>query len=79
MTDGVSIDLDASCVYLDEKLQPIDTVHFRKLQSDDGALVHSGDQRVGNAAGDDESIRVRPPPISNDSLVFSSFGCLSTS
>ena len=63
MTNGLSIDLDASCVYLDEKLQPIDTVYFGKLRSDDGALVHSGDQRVGDAAGDDESIRVRSAPI----------------
>ena len=59
VTNGHSIDLDASCVYLDEGLQPIDTVDFAKLQSDDGALVHSGDERVGDAAGDDESIRVR--------------------
>ena len=63
VTDGLSIDLDASCVYLDKKLQPIDTVYFCKLRSDDGALVHSGDEVAGDAAGDDESIRVRSAPI----------------
>mmetsp|Transcript_29639 Transcript_29639/g.38206 ORF Transcript_29639/g.38206 Transcript_29639/m.38206 type:complete len:238 (+) Transcript_29639:1258-1971(+) len=56
VTNGVDIDLDASCVWLDSKLQPIDTVWFQKLKSRDGAMKHGGDEREGDEEGDDESI-----------------------
>ena len=58
VTGGQNIDLDASCVYLDASLQPIDTVWFRQLRSGDGAVQHMGDEREGDAVGDDESIKV---------------------
>jgi tellurium resistance protein TerZ len=56
VTNGVDIDLDASCVWLDSNLQPIDTVWFQKLRSADGSMQHCGDEREGDAVGDDESI-----------------------
>lgn len=56
VTNGVEIDLDASCIWLDDNLQPIDTVWFQKLASNDGAMQHGGDEREGDAKGDDEKI-----------------------
>jgi tellurium resistance protein TerZ len=58
VTNGVNIDLDASCVFLDKAFQVVDQVWFRQLRSKDGAMVHQGDEREGDEAGDDESIKV---------------------
>ncbi|WP_347902881.1 TerD family protein [Pseudomonas purpurea] len=52
------IDLDASCILLDESKKPVDLVWFRQLMSRDGAIRHSGDNRTGEGAGDDETIFV---------------------
>ncbi|MEB0041301.1 MULTISPECIES: TerD family protein [unclassified Pseudomonas] len=52
------IDLDASCIVLDGDKKPIDLVWFRALQSNDGSIKHSGDNRTGEGDGDDESIAV---------------------
>lgn len=57
MTGGKPIDLDASCVFLDKSLCPVDTVSFQKLRSSDGAVVHQGDEREGDEDGDDETIQ----------------------
>jgi tellurium resistance protein TerZ len=58
ITNNKSIDLDASAICLDENLQKIDLVYFRHLSSNDGAIVHSGDERHGASAGDDETINI---------------------
>ncbi|MBX9406874.1 TerD family protein [Pseudomonas baetica] len=58
MGNGGEIDLDASCILLDASLQPIDLVWFRQLKSQDGSIQHSGDNRTGEGAGDDETIHV---------------------
>jgi len=55
---GKTIDLDASCICLDAELQCVDKVWYKQLQSDDGGIVHSGDQRRGDAVGDDECIAI---------------------
>ncbi|WP_297833878.1 TerD family protein [Pseudomonas sp.] len=52
------IDLDASCIVLDADKKPVDLVWFRALQSTNGAIKHSGDNRTGEGDGDDESITV---------------------
>lgn len=52
------IDLDASCILLDDSHQPIDLVWFRQLKSNDGSIQHSGDNRTGEGDGDDETISV---------------------
>jgi len=72
MKDGPPIDLDASCVVFDAAKNLIDTVWFRQLASKDGSIVHSGDNRTGAGAGDDEQIVVdltRVPP-QMQTLVF---------
>lgn len=55
---GSSIDLDASCVLLDQSGNKIDAIWFRKLTSSCKSVVHSGDNLTGEGDGDDETIRV---------------------
>jgi len=55
---GEAVDLDASCACLDREGNQIDAVWFRKLVSTDGAIRHSGDNRTGEGAGDDETLSV---------------------
>ena len=55
---GGSIDLDASCLMFDASNQMVDQVWFQKLQSNDGSIRHSGDNRTGAGDGDDETINV---------------------
>ncbi|WP_339407583.1 TerD family protein [Pseudomonas helleri] len=58
LNSDTAIDLDASCILLDSSKQPLDLVWFRQLKSNDGSIVHSGDNRTGEGDGDDESIQV---------------------
>ncbi|MBC7541830.1 MAG: TerD family protein [Candidatus Sericytochromatia bacterium] len=55
---GGSVDLGASCVLFDEAGKMVDTVWFQQLQSKDGSIVHTGDNRTGDGDGDDEQIIV---------------------
>lgn len=55
---GGDIDLDASVVVFDANRQPIDAIYFGKLRSDDGAILHTGDNLTGEGDGDDESVKV---------------------
>lgn len=69
-----SVDLDASCLMFDENGKSVDAVWFRQLKSQDGSIVHTGDNRTGagDGDGDDEQIIVdlsRVPPQVK-SLVF---------
>ncbi len=67
-----SIDLDASCILLDEKKQLVDNVWFSQLRSKDGSIQHTGDNLTGAGEGDDEQIIVNlnavPPQVNY--LVF---------
>ncbi len=67
-----SIDLDASCILFDTNKQPVDAIWFRQLQSKDGSIVHTGDNRTGAGEGDDEVINVdlSRVPANVQSLVF---------
>jgi tellurium resistance protein TerZ len=67
-----SVDLDASCVMFDEQNRPVDVVWFRQLKSQDGSIVHTGDNRTGAGDGDDEQIIVdlSRVPANVRSLVF---------
>ncbi|WP_455233146.1 TerD family protein [Geopseudomonas aromaticivorans] len=58
LSSDAAIDLDASCIVLDAGKQPLDLVWFRQLKSNCGKIVHSGDNRTGEGAGDDETIAV---------------------
>jgi tellurium resistance protein TerZ len=67
-----SVDLDASCVLFDETGKIKDAVWFVQLQSKDGSIVHTGDNRTGDGDGDDEQIIVDLTRVPADvkSLVF---------
>src|SRR3712207_6226763 len=69
---GKDIDLDASCVVLDEARNEIEAVWFKKLRSADGSIVHTGDNLTGEGEGDDESIVVELDKLSDrvQTLVF---------
>lgn len=77
VTNGVSIDLDASAICLDSNMELVDKVYFGNLQSNDHAIQHAGDQRSGDSAGDDETISVSlqmlNPRITYIGFVISSF------
>jgi tellurium resistance protein TerZ len=70
--DNDSIDLDASCLLFDESGNMVDAVWFRQLRSKDGSIQHTGDNRTGEGAGDDEQIKVdlSALPATVKSLVF---------
>jgi len=51
------IDLDASAVLFADH-QPVDIAFFNHLRSNDGSVMHTGDNRTGAGDGDDESIMV---------------------
>lgn len=53
-----SIDLDASALLFDASGTLVDQVWFQQLQSRDGSVRHTGDNRTGAGEGDDESIQV---------------------
>lgn len=72
-----SIDLDASCLLFDENKQLVDNVWFRQLQSNDGSIRHTGDNRTGAGEGDDEQIIVNlnavPPQVKYLVFTINSF------
>ena len=52
------VDLDLSAVVFDTSGKFVESVYFGNLRSVDGALVHSGDSKDGQGAGDDETITI---------------------
>ena len=60
-TGGADFDLDA-CAFMigaDGKVRgDYDFIFYNQLQSSDGSVIHSGDNRTGSGAGDDEQIKV---------------------
>jgi tellurium resistance protein TerZ len=48
-----AVDLDGSCALYNDAKQVVDTVYFGHLQSNDGAIKHSGDDLTGDMDGDD--------------------------
>ena len=48
-----AVDLDASCGIYDDNKNVLDVIYFGKLKSDDGSIVHSGDDLTGDMDGDD--------------------------
>ena len=64
---GAAIDCDASVLLLDEKGKLVSKQHviyFGNKTSQDGSVVHSGDNLTGDGDGDDEVINVNLSAIS---------------
>ncbi len=60
-TSGAEFDLDASVFLLNSTgkvRSDRDFIFYNQLQSDNGAVEHTGDNRTGEGEGDDESIKV---------------------
>ena len=64
--------MDASCILFDTNKQPVDVVYFGQLNSKDGSIMHSGDNRTGQGDGDDEvvSVDLSRIPTNVQTLVF---------
>ena len=65
------VDLDASAILIGGGAVQ-DIVYFGHLRSDDGSLIHTGDNLTGAGDGDDESILVNlgAIPANVDTIVF---------
>lgn len=66
-----SIDLDASAIVIGGG-RVLDIVYFGSLNSKDGSIHHTGDNRTGAGDGDDESILVDLPTVAGsvEHIVF---------
>jgi tellurium resistance protein TerZ len=77
VTNGVKIDLDASAICLNSSLDVVDVISFKKLKSDDGAILHGGDEREGDEIGDDEKMYLylsrMNPSIAHVGFVINSY------
>ena len=60
---------------LDDKFNVIDTIFFRQLISKDLAIRHCGDEREGDAVGDDEKILIDLSKISPNGTYLCSLIC----
>ncbi|WP_413364637.1 TerD family protein [Lysinibacillus sp. 3P01SB] len=72
---GQDFDLDASVFMLgaDGKCRnDLDFIFYNNLQSTDGSVIHTGDNRTGEGDGDDEQIKVdlSKVPSSVDRIAF---------
>lgn len=60
-TDGAAFDLDASAFVLGENEKVLSDAHFvffNNKATPDGSVMHGGDNRTGEGAGDDETIKI---------------------
>ncbi|MBF0125431.1 MAG: TerD family protein [Magnetococcales bacterium] len=68
-TDGGDFDLDASAFLLkaDGKVRDdSDFIFYNQLQSKDGSVTHTGDNRTGVGEGDDETIKINLATVAAD-------------
>lgn len=61
-----SIDLDASCIACDASGKAVDICWWKKLDTDDRAIHHTGDNITGEGDGDDEVIQVKTNQLNAD-------------
>lgn len=74
-TDGAAFDLDGAVFLLNSSgkvRSDSDFIFYNNLKSADGSVVHSGDNRTGEGAGDDEvvSIDLSKVPADVDKVVL---------
>ena len=75
VTDGADFDLDGSAFLLDASgkvRSDADFIFYNQSTSDNGAVMHKGDNRTGAGDGDDEVIEVNlnqvPPSVDKIAL-----------
>lgn len=69
VTDGAAFDLDAIAFLVNENGRvraDHDFIFFNNLKSSDGSVVHNGDNRTGDGAGDDETLSVNLSKVPAD-------------
>jgi tellurium resistance protein TerD len=74
-TTGTDFDLDASAIAVNTQGKVYSDAHFvffNNKQTPDSTIVHTGDNRTGEGAGDDEAINVNLAglPADIDKIVF---------
>lgn len=71
-TKEAAVDLDASCLLFDTNKKLTDQVSFQQLRSKCKSVVHTGDNKSGDAPGADEVINVNLSKIPENvnALVF---------
>ncbi len=76
--DGKGFDVDLWCIAMRRSTQDhshykmAEEIYFNHLKSDDGSIIHSGDNRTGKGTGDDEKITVKLSKVNQKyvALVF---------
>jgi tellurium resistance protein TerZ len=73
-TSKEDVDLDASCILYDDSKSNTDRVWFSKLRSEDGSIVHTGDDRSGGGPETDPNeiihVNLDQVPGNVKSIVF---------
>ena len=68
-TDGQAFDLDASAIVCNADGRALSDQHFvffNNMTSPDGAVQHTGDNKTGEGAGDDEQVKVNLAGLTPD-------------
>lgn len=68
-TDGQPFDLDASVILCDangKALSESSFIFYNNTSSEDGSVVHQGDNKTGAGEGDDEVVAVNLPAVPAD-------------
>ncbi len=66
---GEDFDLDASAFIVDGNGKAFNEksfIFYNNLQSEEGSVIHTGDNRTGDGDGDDEQLLVKLPIVPND-------------
>lgn len=73
-TRKVEVDLDASAIIYGQSGQPVDSVWWRQLRSQEGSVVHTGDDLAGGGGEGDPNevinVDLRSVPTEVRSIVF---------
>lgn len=75
MTNEINNDLDASAICLDQDLNLVDSVWYRKVQSQYGSFRHPRHEQEGNELGDEEKKNFRLAHIQYIGFVINFFLC----
>lgn len=72
----IEVDLDASCILVDSQKNVLETISYQNLNSKNGFVNHSGDDRTGDMDGDDGldneiiTVNLDKLPTNVDQVVF---------
>ena len=67
---GFNFDLDASILTFDEKNNIHDIIYHKNLKSENGAIIHQGDNKTGEGEGDDEILSIDFRKLDNNEVTL---------